>query len=226
MNVLSRVFLSGGPNAVPLSGWFLGGWSAGTALAFFWFENLLLALVIAVRIAVHWRATRTRGHTGGFLGTFLVTTLGFTAVHGVFLTIALTKLLPESVDRADLESGVLWLAGTQVASLGFDMWGIRRWPFAEIRQRVDWVMGRIVVVHLGLLAGMWLLIALDQPERFFVVFLVLKAMTDIGTLLPKWQWRPQQPPAWLLRPATEAPRTAGRSEVCRRAGRAFVSGPG
>ena len=37
MNRFSRVFLAGGQNAVPVSGWFLGGWSPGTMLALFWF---------------------------------------------------------------------------------------------------------------------------------------------------------------------------------------------
>ena len=211
----SRLFLSGGQNAVPLTGWWLGGWSPGTALVYFWFENLILSLAIAARISAHWRATRTRGHTKGFLKTFLVTSLGFTIGHGVFLAVALT-LPADAVNRADLESGVLWLGGTQVASLAFDVWGIGGWPFAEIRKRVDWVMGRVVAVHLSILVGMFLLLLYGQPERFFVVFLVFKALIDVGSLVPQWQ--PRQPPEWLTKAMNRVPAARRRQGSDRPAG--------
>ena len=35
----AHVFLAGGQNTVPFAGRFLGGWSAGPSLAFFWCEN-------------------------------------------------------------------------------------------------------------------------------------------------------------------------------------------
>jgi hypothetical protein len=193
---LSRLLLSGGQNAVPLSGWFLAGWTPGTTLVLFWFENLALSLFLAARIAAHWTATRKRGHANGFLKTFLITSLGFTLVHGIFLAFILAKLLPDTVNREEVIAGVQWMMAAQVASIVFDLWSIADWPFAEVRARTDWLMSRVVVVHLTVLFGMFLFMWMEQPWWFFSVFVGLKALLDIGSLVP--QWKPKEPPAWLV----------------------------
>jgi len=192
----SRLFLAGGQNAVPLSGWFLAGWTPGTTLLLFWFENLALSIFLAARIAAHWTATRKRGHAGGFLKTFLLTALAFTLAHGVFLFFVLGVLLKDTVSREDVIAGLQWMLAAQVASLAFDMWHIGGWPFAEIRARTDWMMGRVVMVHLSILFGMFLFMWMEQPWWFFSIFIGLKAMMDIGSLVPQWQ--PKEPPAWLV----------------------------
>ena len=194
---VSRLFLAGGQNAVPLSGWFLGGWTPGTTLMLFWFENLALSLFLAARIAAHWTATRKRGHAGGFLKVFLLTTLGFTLVHGVFLFLVLGFLLKDTVNREDVIVGLQWMLAAQVASLVFDFWSIGSWPFAEIRARTDWMMHRVILVHLSILLGMFLFMRMERPWWFFSIFLGLKALMDIGSLVP--QWTPKEPPAWLVK---------------------------
>ena len=193
----SRLFLAGGQNAVPLSGWFLGGWTPGTTLMLFWFENLALSIFLAARIAAHRRATHKRGHDGGFLKTFLLTSLAFTLAHGVFLSLILGLMLKDTVNREDMIAGLQWMLAAQVASLAFDLWNIGGWPFAEIRTRAEWMMNRVILVHLSILFGMFLFAKLEQPWWFFSIFLGLKAMTDIGSLVP--QWTPKEPPAWLVR---------------------------
>jgi hypothetical protein len=193
---LSRLFLAGGQNAVPLSGWFLAGWTPGTTLVLFWFENLALSIFLAARIAAHWTATRKRGHANSFLKTFLVTSLGFTLVHGVFLYFVLGVLLKDTVNREEVLEGLQWMLAAQVTSLAFDLWQIGGWPFAELRARTDWMMSRVIVVHLSILLGMFLFMRMEQPWWFFSIFIGLKAMMDIGTLVPQWQ--PEEPPAWLV----------------------------
>src|SRR5256885_1790714 len=97
-----------GVNAVPGIGIFLGGWSSGTALALYWWENFFGSILIAIRVAVHRRLTHKRGHyvnqvtvrttiskgrkrverTDGrstFLSGFVTTMLVFTGAHGIFL---------------------------------------------------------------------------------------------------------------------------------------------
>lgn len=200
--LLSRFFLAGGQNAVPVSGWFLGGWSPGTTLAVFWVENLVLTVFIAARVAAHWSATRTRGHENGFLRTFLTTSLAFTVGHGIFLAFILLGMMQDSVNRDDLITGVQWMLGAQVASLAIDLWSIGRWPFAEIRLRTGWMLGRVVAVHLSILVGMFLFMAMGQPAWFFSFFVGTKALMDIAGLLPRWQYRPETPPAWVDKAAT------------------------
>ncbi|MBI2834124.1 MAG: hypothetical protein HYX76_06825 [Acidobacteria bacterium] len=43
-------------------GIFLGGWSYSTALVLYWWENFFGSLLIAIRIVLHRRLTRKRGH--------------------------------------------------------------------------------------------------------------------------------------------------------------------
>jgi len=202
---LSRLFLAGGQNAVPFSGWFLGGWSPGTTLAIFWVENLLLTVLIAARIAAHRTATRKRGHLNGFLSKFLITALAFTLAHGLFLTFILFAVMENSVSREDLVAGILWMLLAQGASLLIDLWFVGNWPFREVRARVDWMMGRVVVAHLSILFGMFAFMAMEQPWWFFSAFLVFKALMDIAGLLPRWRYQPKTPPAWLSRAVKKLP---------------------
>lgn|GEM_PF-490700 len=51
-----------GVNAVPAGGFFLDGWSPATAIALYWLENLVGGILWALRIGVHARLTRKRGH--------------------------------------------------------------------------------------------------------------------------------------------------------------------
>lgn len=191
----SRLFLTAGQNVVPLSGWFLGGWSPGTTLVVFWFENLFLTLAIAVRIAAHWHATRTVGHTNGFLKNFLTIALVFTLAHGIFVGYVVGVMLPDSLSRADVLDGLQWMLAVGIAALAWDLWFIGSWPFAEIRARTDWMLGRVVLVHLSILGGMFLFAAAGQPRWFFSIFVGLKALMDVGSLLPRWQVR--EPPGWM-----------------------------
>jgi hypothetical protein len=60
--MLRRLVPLVGINAVPLGGVFLAGWSPATALSLYWWENLIGAALVALRIALHRLLTRKRGH--------------------------------------------------------------------------------------------------------------------------------------------------------------------
>ena len=128
---------------------------------------------------------------------FLLTSLAFTLAHGVFLFLVLGFLLKDTVNREDVIVGLQWMLAAQVASLVFDFWNIGSWPFAEIRARTEWMMNRVILVHLSILFGMFLFMWMEQPWWFFSIFLGLKALMDIGSLVP--QWKPKEPPAWLVK---------------------------
>ncbi|MBM4245887.1 MAG: hypothetical protein FJ148_19125 [Deltaproteobacteria bacterium] len=59
---LLRAAQAVGVNAVPAGGFFLDGWSPATAIALYWLENLVGGILWALRIGVHARLTRKRGH--------------------------------------------------------------------------------------------------------------------------------------------------------------------
>src|SRR6185295_3720279 len=62
VNRLIRAFQLVGLNSVPVVGVLAVGWSDGTALALYWCESVLGALLVALRIRLHRKATNKRGH--------------------------------------------------------------------------------------------------------------------------------------------------------------------
>lgn len=204
-------------NVVPAAGWFLDEWSAGTTLAVYWFENVAACLLIAIRIAVHRRLSPRRGHyryqapstkrgsaqSGTFLGGFLVTSLVFSAAHGVFLGFILFMLnkkgdvLLAAIDWRSVGAGCLLVFVFLIVDLCADLPRLRSWPFLRIEQLANQGLGRVVVVHLTLIFGLLAVVLTDAPSALFGVFVVLKTLYALAQVLP--QWNPETPPSWMSR---------------------------
>jgi hypothetical protein len=144
MEILRQLLIKLGVNAIPLGGFLFGGWSGATALAIYWFENLIGSLLIASRIAIHRRLTHKRGHWsaqlgvsvtagtgatpkepafGSFLTEFLTTSLAFTFVHGLFLgavlvVIVIVHALP---DPAGFRAGALGVTAFLLFDFAIDL---------------------------------------------------------------------------------------------------------
>ena len=222
-----RLFSLLGLNAVPAAGIFLGGWSSATALALYWWENFFGALLIGIRIALHRKLTRKRGHyesrittrtktvagrrvttktigEGSYLVGFLVAMLVFTGAHGIFLAAILLLVLPQqlgsagTMNVAELKEGWLAMSGFLLVGLGIDLIGLRQRPFAWLKQ-IDMALGRMVVVHLTIIFGMFAMATLDQPRAFFAVFIGLKTLVNLGSWVPNRD-KPvaDEPPNWIL----------------------------
>ena len=208
-------------NAIPAAGWFAQGWSAGTTLVVYWFENVAMCLFVAARIIANQRTSPRRGHfkyqapksTGrgsrtSFVNGFLVTSLVFCAAHGVFLGVILFVL--DRNGQAGL-AGVVWhqvrngcLGVLVILAIEFavDLPGLRRWTFWQIEQTANRSLGRIAVVHLTLVLGMFAAVMTDA-SALFGVFIVLKTMSALSMALP--QWEPTTVPTWLSRTLNRIP---------------------
>jgi hypothetical protein len=207
INRFSRLLQALAPNTVPASGWFLAGWEPATALIVYWAENLIASVAIATRIVLHRRATRKRGHEGDFLSSFLTASLALTVVHGIFIIAILVAVMPVDLRREQIINGLRWMLIVQLATLAVDIALLRRWPFAEVRKRADWILGRVIVVHMAILVGAFLSAGSDSPMGILSVFIVLKTVVDIGTLLP--QYDPAEAPRWMARIANRFPKKKG-----------------
>ena len=156
-----------GVNSVPVLGVFAADWSAATALALYWCENIMITLLVGLRIWLHRRATGKRGHLdpsalgsrntsthpkSTFLREFLTAALVFSCAHAVFLGTILFMMLPENfpeagaVDLAALGRGVLVVAGILAVGLVIDLIHIRDRSFYWIRQMAGRVMGRVILL--------------------------------------------------------------------------------
>lgn len=224
MSWLLRLLAVLGVNAVPAGGVLVGGWSWGTALALYWAENLVGSILIAIRIAIHRRLTRKRGHwraqlgvrVGGdsdragesegrpindFLKEFLTGGLLFTLAHGVLLAVVIGIFAP-GTDLAPLRLALPVMAALQVVGFLGDLIGLRDRPFAWLRRVAQQHLGRVVLVHLALVIGGVLTMIGNVTEGFFLVFAALKTVADLANAVPRRGDRdpealPEKPPRWL-----------------------------
>lgn len=225
MKRLFRVAQIAAVNAVPAVGVFAGGWSAGTALILYWFENLLSTFLILGRISIHRRLTSKRGHytvvvktvvsrgrktvtrsKGTFGGGYALTSLVFTLAHGVFLIPIAFLFLPQQFgDEArmstdDLAKGLLFTSAILILGFLLDLDGIGKRPFYWVRRMADVSLSRMAVVHLSIIFGMFALAILNKPMGFFAIFMALKLLIDVlsGGGNPDAEMS-EEPPRWFVR---------------------------
>jgi hypothetical protein len=208
-------------NAVPAAGWFAGGWSAGTTLIVYWFETVAACLFVAARILAHRRWSPRCGHfryqapksgrprsQSSFLQGFLVTSLVFSAAHGLFLGVILFVLDHNGqgdlagVDWRSVKLGSLYVLIALAIDFVVDLLSLRRWLFWQIEGTANRSLGRVVVVHLTLVFGM-IGAAMTDASALFGVFVVLKTLYALSTALP--QWEPATPSKGLSRVMNRLP---------------------
>lgn len=201
--------------AVPAFGWFGQHWSGATTVVVYWFENVAMCLLVIARIALHQRLSPKYGHfryqgpgTGGssnstFLSGFALISLAFCAAHGVFLAVILGLLIhnraPElamiDLDWRSVGWGCLGVLAFLVMEFLTDLVNLRRWSFRDLECVANVGLGRIMVVHMTLLLGFAAIAATDAPGALFTVFVVLKSLAALSSVLP--QWEPATPPRRL-----------------------------
>jgi Family of unknown function (DUF6498) len=208
-------------NAVPAAGWFVEGWSASTTLVVYWFETVAACLFVSARIVAHQRLSPRRGHfsykapksdrprsKSSFIHGFLVTSLVFSAAHGLFLGGILFVLDHNGqgdlagVDWHSVKLGSLYVLIALAVDFIVDLLGLRQWSFWQIEATANRSLGRVIVVHLTLVFGMFGA-AMTDASALFGVFVVLKTMYALSTALP--QWEPATPPQWLSRAMNRLP---------------------
>jgi hypothetical protein len=206
-------------NAVPVYGVYALGWSAATVLVLFWLENLLGGLVMMVRIALHRRLTRKRGHwmaevvVNGvtkkttYLSQFGMIAIIFTLAHGVFVgffAFALGHNHPDNPAwQFDFAAFRLGAAGTMVflvLDLLIDLPGLRQRSFAWMEGVAGRRLSRVLVLHLGLIFGMWAAAGSDKPMAMILVLIGIKTLIDLllaGHAPDAHAQSKPHPPRWL-----------------------------
>ena len=223
-------------NAVPVYGVLVGGWSAATILVLYWIENLLTAVATCLRIAVHRSWTRKRGHYHGgqlgvtvsgksarpirtFLGEYATAAVIFTLAHGVFV-VALPLILASNhpgdprwqVSLSQLRVGVAAVASFLGLGLVADLPTLPTWSFARIRAYAQARLGRVLILHLTIIFGMFAIAFTESPFGFLYVLVGLKTLTDVGGALARDEPLPDKPPAWASRIASSVGKAPGKAK--------------
>jgi hypothetical protein len=218
--ILGRLAQILGLNSIPVAGMFGEGWSQGTALAVYWIEGLLVILFVALRVVLHRRWTRKAGHMqqvkvtttsgrrsetkyvpGSLLSGYLGTAIPFTLVHGLFLSLLLFLFLPREfgpdagVSLPDLELGMIGVLVFLVLGFVIDLVQLRSRSFRWIELVTQRALGRIFVVHLTIIFGMFAAMYFHAPAGLFLVFAALKTLVDLGSAFPHKELE-LEPPRW------------------------------
>lgn len=175
-----------GVNTIPALGWLRETWSAETAMILYYLETLVVVVLVGLLVRLAVPAVDERGERIGRKRDTLVKNYwlvlgGFALVIGLFLAVILLLFMATPVPWRAVGSVMGVIVVLQVFAYG---WEARRlWPLniADAEQLVNRDMGRIAILHLGVLFGVFL--AAVRAEWFVWPFIILKTVVDIGGLL-------------------------------------------
>jgi hypothetical protein len=171
------------------------GWPTFTVLALYWLENVIIGGFTALRILAAGSRTERYGESLAVTVFFCVHYGLFCAVHGIFVATLFggMRSMSSMIDPLFLmigriagdRIGVLVLAAMVVAA-ALDAWRAMATVDAEDEKAVRHIMsepyGRIVVLHLVLLAGGFLMAALQLPTLAALLLVVFKLVYDLQLL--------------------------------------------
>lgn len=187
-------------NLLPVVGVAFWGWQVQDIVFLYWIENLIIGAFNVPRMAM---AAGIRDKSGqlvtglpamvmkGFTVPFFVVHYGgFCFGHGVFLA-ALFPPGGAKMGELDLDAALLGVLGTPtllagalvlLASHGYSFFhnyiGGRQYLSAELDKQMFQPYKRIVVVHLFILAGGFLMTMFTLPVLAVVLFIALKTAID------------------------------------------------
>ncbi|MCK4284269.1 MAG: hypothetical protein KAX44_08130 [Candidatus Brocadiae bacterium] len=180
-------------NLVPLYGVLFQGWQVFPIVLLFWVENIIVGVFFVLRLLT----VRPQEPIGWiaklFLVPFFVFHYGmFTTVHGVFVFALFgremagpgasvgTALALSAVGKYHLAAAVVALALSHGFSYAWNYLGKGEYRRANIGALMARPYGRVVVLHLAIIGGGFLLMALNSPVAGLVLLLVLKVGLDIA----------------------------------------------
>jgi len=193
---------------LPLVGLFVWGWDWRPIVLLYWLENITIGGVTFFSLVKRARA----GDPGGMPAWFFFIHYGmFTFVHGVFV-IVMIGLIPVITDTPAAPFNPLWIVAAWLLAT-LIQWFLALRADPPPQAGVGRAYGRVVVLHLTILGGVWLIAAFGLPAIVAVFLVVLHAVVDIASLaLPAlakgrgYRMRQTDPGTWALERDPEAER--------------------
>ena len=179
-------------NFVPLLGVLVWDWSVYAILLLYWSENVAIGVLNLLRMAIA-PTENMGGHFEKlFMLPFFTVHYGmFTAGHGVFVrgffgedtqNSGLFTIYPEllgTIIEQGLLIAALALAASHVFSLVVNYIGKQEYRHTSARELMMRPYGRVVVLHITIIAGGALIHALDEPIALLLVLVALKTGMDL-----------------------------------------------
>ena len=166
-------------NFVPVFGVLYWGWSVGSIIALYWAENWVIG---ALNLPKMWMAKEGSRKSSFPLSLFFAVHYGFfTAIHGVFVF----SLFGEGMAVFDLLPGgplfltLLILACSHTLSFIVNYWAGGEYKTRTVQKQMFRPYGRIVVLHIVILAGGILVQSMGSPMPALLVLIGIKTVIDM-----------------------------------------------
>jgi len=204
-------------NLFPLYGVLVLGWDVFLVLLVFWLENVTIGAFNILRmLAAAPRDAATWGKKVFFVPFFCIHYGGFCAAHGVFVVAYFGGLLRGDATLRSLDdlagfvraNGLYWAAFALVLSHGvsFVMNYLRKGEYrnANLDELMMQPYGRVIILHLTILLGGGVAMALHSPVWALVLLIAMKVSIDLSAHLKEREklGRPKDAEAVSVAPAS------------------------
>jgi len=174
-----------GANLVPLGGVLLFGWDLSEVMVLFWAESAVIGFYNLLKLAVigRWRVL--------FLGPFFVGHYGaFMAGHFLFIYYMFVRTVDTTAPEAPvfgaladlfgpLGPALLALVVSHGVSFYMNFLGRKEYVGRQVGAQMSEPYKRIVILHLTIIIGGWLILLLKSPLPALVFLVVLKTTLDL-----------------------------------------------
>jgi hypothetical protein len=174
-------------NLWPLAGVVFLHWTVFSVVLLFWLENVIVGVFNLARM---WMAQGGSSNPGGkafFMPFFTVHYGMFTLVHGIFVLALFGGAMGEgglgtlgrSIEEARVGAAALALAASHGVSFVFNYLGSGEFRTTTLDTLMVQPYGRVVVLHLMILFGGFLIMALGSPMIPLALLVILKIGLDV-----------------------------------------------
>lgn len=196
--------VAGAINLIPVIGVLFWGWSAFSLIFLYWLENVVIGVRTLASILANGASGVLNGIGALFIGGFFLVHYGiFCFVHGSFVV---GLFGPEALQAATGPFDLVGAARTLLTTEPNLIWGlasIALWQlvlFGLFLARGEWRTAtptglmsepypRIVVLHITIIFGGFLLMMLDEPMAGVVMLALVKAAFDVSEALGRAPFR-------------------------------------
>ncbi len=174
-------------NLIPLIGVLFFGWNLSAIMFLYWFENIIIGFFNVLRMAKSEGINpKTKSYIGNkpvrmaqknFIIFFFIVHFGiFTFGHGVFVFTFFGRHLPAF---SKLLPAILCLFVSHGISYAYNFIRNEEYKKVAFQDLFFQPYKRVIIMHITIVAGAGIALALEQPTIFLVLLIVLKIIVDI-----------------------------------------------
>ena len=178
-------------NAFPVVGVLFLGWTVFPLLLLYWLENVIVGAFNVAKMMLAQPGDLLRWAGKAFLIPFFMVHFGmFTYVHGMMLfalfgpkpmdPFGFVHTVPAVIRANQLGWGVANLIGSHGLSFFWNYLRNGEYQRASLQVLMGQPYSRVIVLHLTVLFGGWIVLLLGSPVGALMILIVLKTAADLS----------------------------------------------